>query len=113
MSGGHGAPVVAMTLLSANILLPKRQVGHAKSLIMVGENFRTLASSGSVQTSPIPQSIRGSGAGVSHVEITPDEKLIIGLVQVGPNMIHSSLTDIVPSIWIFLMLEIASVLKGT
>ena len=39
MSGSHDAPVVAMTLLSADILLPKRQAGHAKSLIVSGENL--------------------------------------------------------------------------
>ena len=60
---------------------------------------RNLVSSGSVKTSPIPKVIRESEAeGGFHVEITPSEKLMIGLLMVGPIMIHSSRTDTVPNI---------------
>ena len=38
MSGSYGAPIVGMTLLSADIPLPRPHVGHAKSLILSGGN---------------------------------------------------------------------------
>ena len=87
-------------MLSADILLPKPQVGHAKSLIVSAEDSELwrqadLSRHLQSQNSYVDQKQKVISTSRSHL----GEKLIVGLVEVGPNMIYSSLTDAVTSIW--------------
>ena len=104
MRGSHGGPIVVTTLPSADVLLPKPQVGHARSLIVSGVKVyppRSKAQFGSCQVFPTPKLHgygKSEGGGGFHVESAPGGKLIIGLVRVGPITVHSSEATAVPNI---------------
>lgn len=88
MTGDHGDPMVVTTLPSASVLLPKPQVGQARSFMVKGARTPVLYSFGSVQTAPIAKFWkRGSGGGF-HVDSPPGGKEIIGLVRMGPTVVH-------------------------
>ena len=89
MTGDYGGPMVVTTLPSACVLLPKPQVGQARSLMVKGARMPVTSMGGSLQTAPIAKfSTKGPGGGGFHVDSPPGGKEIIGLVRTGPTVVH-------------------------
>ena len=105
ISGSHGAPMVVTTVPSADVLVPKPQVGQARSLISSGAIPATGArpasglaiSEGSCQISPTVN-VQPPSDGF-HVDSSPGARVMIGSTNSGPTVVHRSLTTAVPINW--------------
>ena len=90
ISGRNGGPTVANGVPLAGVLMPKPQVGQAKSLIdgcFISRYIATAIGSKSERASPLGNSDVYSLSG-AHVESSPGAKVIIGLVRTGPRVVH-------------------------
>ena len=90
ISGRNGGPTVANGVPSAGVLMPKPQVGRAKSLIdsiFCVPYTSTAISTKLERASPLGKDDMYSLNG-AHVESSPGAKVIIGLVRTGPRLPH-------------------------
>ena len=96
----QGGPIVVTTVPSADVLVPRPQVGQARSFTLSGAISSAKSypgmTLGSIQIAPTAKSspsIVGSGF---HVDSTPGGRVMIGFVNFGPTVVHLSLAAAVP-----------------
>ena len=91
--------MVVITSPLEDVLFPNPHVGQARSLIMSGATTPVMSGACRCQTAPTEKFspwTSGTGGGF-HVERPPGGKVMIGLVRMGPIVVHSSRTASVPS----------------